>query len=277
MSADRPSPGPVAVAVDGRVRDPATATLPATAFGVRTGLGVFTTARARAGRLEHRAAHLRRVARDAAALGLAAPDGDELSTTVDAVLAAAGRADLAVRVVIVAAAPSGPAGAPTHVLVTATPSPDGLDAPVRAITRPGRRAHPAVKATSYLAEHLARREAQHAGVEETLLTDGPELLEGAGSNLVLVVDDAVVTPAADGRILPGVLRAAVLAAAASSGVPVHRRPVTFDDLGAAAETAVTSSLRGVAALTAVDERATPGRGPVLTALAAAVARADGGR
>lgn len=87
------------------------------------------------------------------------------------------------------------------------------------------------------------------------------LLEAAWANVLLVTaDGTILTPPLDGRILPGVTRARTLGRARELGLAVQERPCTLDDLAAAAEVLLTSSLAGAAAVGP--------RGPVGRALGA---------
>jgi para-aminobenzoate synthetase/4-amino-4-deoxychorismate lyase len=71
------------------------------------------------------------------------------------------------------------------------------------------------------------------------------VLEGAWANIFVVTEDGMlVTPPLDGRILPGTTRARVLEQARGRGEPVAERPLHLDELRAAAEVRLTSSLRG---------------------------------
>ncbi|MEJ7630613.1 MAG: aminodeoxychorismate synthase component I [Nocardioidaceae bacterium] len=82
-------------------------------------------------------------------------------------------------------------------------------------------------------------------------TDGAVLETGRG-NLFIVTDDAVHTPALDGRLLPGVTRGRVVDALEGAGVAVVQRRLTLDDVVAAGEVFVTSSLSGVRPVVSVD-------------------------
>ena len=80
-------------------------------------------------------------------------------------------------------------------------------------------------------------------------TDGT-VLETSRANVFLVFDDGVHTPRADGRILPGVARASVLASLRRRGLPVHERDLDLTDLAGAVEVFVTNAVRGVVPVTA---------------------------
>lgn len=78
------------------------------------------------------------------------------------------------------------------------------------------------------------------------------ILETGRANIFVVTTDAVLTPPADGRILPGVMRARVLEALGTVGKTVHERVVTLEDLAGATELFVTNSLRGVRSVSEID-------------------------
>jgi para-aminobenzoate synthetase/4-amino-4-deoxychorismate lyase len=91
------------------------------------------------------------------------------------------------------------------------------------------------------------------GGEAALLAEpGGELLEAATANLFSVAGGRLVTPPTDGRILPGVTRGAVLELAAGLGVGVEERPLRAEELYAAEEVFLTSSVRGVEAAGSLD-------------------------
>jgi para-aminobenzoate synthetase/4-amino-4-deoxychorismate lyase len=97
------------------------------------------------------------------------------------------------------------------------------------------------------------------GAVALLLDDDGAVLEAEWGNLWLVRDGRLVTPPADGRILPGVTRARLVAAGPGLGLTVAQEPLTLDDVRAAATVFVTSSLRLVvaAALGTAPEREDP--------------------
>ncbi|HET7121216.1 MAG TPA: aminotransferase class IV [Solirubrobacterales bacterium] len=105
-----------------------------------------------------------------------------------------------------------------------------------------------------------------------LLADGPELLEAGWANLFAVFGETLRTPAADGRILPGVARAAILDLAPQLGIETEEGPLTRADLLAAEEVFLTNSIRGVEAAVSLDDSPLAGTGPKSRRLAAALAR-----
>ena len=88
-----------------------------------------------------------------------------------------------------------------------------------------------------------------------------------------VVNGGLRTPPADGRILPGVTRAAVLKAARLNGIEVTTGAITRAQLAGASEVFVTNALRGVMPVQAIGDTPVAGApGPVARLLAAALAR-----
>ena len=72
-----------------------------------------------------------------------------------------------------------------------------------------------------------------------------QVLETGWGNLFAVTGRTIRTPATDGRILPGTVRAWVLRAAPSLGLVVEEGALGRDELAAADEVFVTSAIRGV--------------------------------
>jgi len=71
------------------------------------------------------------------------------------------------------------------------------------------------------------------------------VLEVSRGNVFLVRDGSLVTPPADGRLLPGVARRRLVEVAAAAGVEVREREVPGDELAGADEVFLTGSVRGV--------------------------------
>ena len=100
-----------------------------------------------------------------------------------------------------------------------------------------------LKTTGLLANVLAKQAARAAGSFEAWLVgaDGT-VAEGASTNAWIVAGDgALVTPPLTHRILPGVMRAAVIKAADAIGIRVDERSFTIDEARGAAEALITST------------------------------------
>ncbi|WP_018863563.1 D-amino acid aminotransferase [Thioalkalivibrio sp. ARh3] len=141
-----------------------------------------------------------------------------------------------------------PAGGVPTVFAMASPIaplPDTIhQAGVAAVTRPDTRwSRCDIKATTLLANVLARQEArEHDAVEAILLLDG-QVTEGAASNVFAQVDGTLVTPPLASSLLPGVTRALVLRLAAQCGLDVVERDLSESELRAAGEIWLTSSTK----------------------------------
>jgi para-aminobenzoate synthetase/4-amino-4-deoxychorismate lyase len=92
---------------------------------------------------------------------------------------------------------------------------------------------------------LERAEADANGAVALILDIDGTLLEGSRSSLFLVRHGAIWTPAADGRLLPGVTRARVIEAARALGAEVHEEALPLDRLLEADEAFLTGAVRGI--------------------------------
>ena len=123
-----------------------------------------------------------------------------------------------------------------------------------------------------LAELTARERLSPARQQLLLADETGELLETDRGNVFAVIDGVLLTPPADGRLLPGTTRAAVLRAAHESGIRVGQKPLTLDELTEATEVFVTNAVAGLIPVTAVaGSRLAWPPGPVAATLAAALA------
>lgn len=231
--------------------------------GFLYGDGVFETVLVHRGRPVFLAAHLARLARGAAALGLMLPYSVRtLTEAVTAVVRQNGISTGAVRLTV-SRGPGerglAPAGnlRPT-VLVAATPGlpygpkvyEEGLAAVLLPWPRNERSPLSRIKSTSCAENVLGAMAAERAGADEGIfLNTSGYLAEGTKTNLFLVKDGEVLTPPVEAGALPGIVRALVLAS-----FPVRERMLALEDLFAAEEAFLTNSLLGVAPLVRVNGR-----------------------
>jgi para-aminobenzoate synthetase/4-amino-4-deoxychorismate lyase len=104
---------------------------------------------------------------------------------------------------------------------------------------------------------------------DLLLVDEHEtLLECGSASLFVVVDGVVRTAPTDGRILPGTVRARVLAHLRETGHPVSQRAATVPELVGASEVFATSSIRGIQPIVSCTGLGRWTTGPVTTRLRA---------
>jgi branched-chain amino acid aminotransferase len=176
------------------------------------------------------------------------------------------------------------------VIVTAATAPAfsahiyerGLSGHVVSGTRNERAMTASLKTLAYTDSVVGLLEAQRAGADEAIFLDTEgHCSEASSSNLFMWTGDVLVTPPVSCAALPGITRAAVLELAPAAGLRAEERAFGLDDLIGAQEAFLTSSLRGVAPLVRVGDRAigagTPGKttGQLARAYAALVARECG--
>ena len=106
------------------------------------------------------------------------------------------------------------------------------------------------------------------GPVSLLLDRGDEVLEAGRANVFAIVGEALFTPVADGRILPGVARARTIEAARTAGVEVGERALSRADLLGADGVFLTGSVRGVEPIRCLDGQPLPGLGAVGSRIAA---------
>ena len=107
---------------------------------------------------------------------------------------------------------------------------------VSVITLPDLRwARCSIKSLNLLPNVLAKQEANAAGAFEAVLIKDGMVTEGTSSNVILVKDGKLVTPALNDQLLAGVTRQAVLDLARKSGKTVEERAVSESELQQADE------------------------------------------
>jgi branched-chain amino acid aminotransferase len=246
----------------------AEATVSVLDLGFRTGEGVFETLRVYGHEPFRLLGHLERAAHGAERLGFDPPSTGTIIDAVHATIAGNhdvhGDVDTALRLTMTPGRldPTTPwpmqrVGSPTLILTShRLIVPAAIyDIGVDAITVPWGREAPDVKAVSYLAASLARRQAHRAGADEALLTDGHgNVLEGSASNVFAVEGDVLVTPPISEGLLPGVTRAAVLEVAERFGLVVRQETLTVERLTLADEAFLTATTREVTPLVRIDGR-----------------------
>lgn len=129
------------------------------------------------------------------------------------------------------------------------------------------------KTLAYLDSLIAKELAAERGAEEAFRL-GPDggVVEGATSNLFIVRTKKVQTPPLTSGILPGITRGHVLACCQQLQIATSERRLTTHEVEDADEIFVTSSVRGVVAVTRLEGQPVgDGVGPVTQKLATAYA------
>ena len=126
---------------------------------------------------------------------------------------------------------------------------------IRAITLDDIRWHRCdIKATTLLANVLARAQATEEGADEAILIRDGAAMEGTASNLFVVSNGLLITPPDSDELLPGITRDLVLELAQEEGLPYAQASIAAADLESAEEIWLTSSTREVAAVVELNGR-----------------------
>lgn len=248
--------------VNGSIVEPQAPSLSALDHGITVGDGVFETCLLTDGRPFALTRHLRRLARSATLMGLAAPSDDGVRAAVTQVLDAAGPVARG-RLRITLTGGPGPLGsdrgdaAPS--LIVAVTETGGWPGDVRAVsvpwTRNERSAVAGAKTTSYAENVVALAEAHGRGAHEALMANTRgELCEGTGSNVLVVLDGDLITPPLSSGCLAGVTRDLLLEWAGKETLSVLEKDLPFEILAEADDVLLMSSTRGVQGLAAIDDR-----------------------
>jgi len=242
--------------LDGELMPAGEATIPATDEGLLRGDGAFEVVRVYDGKPFAFEAHLARLKRSAGNL--------RLPLNVEAVRADAYR--------LLAEAGTGPAHDLLRIVLTRggrrllltepmPPTPERVR--LGLVTYSPTRVLDGVKSLSYGANMLASRLARERGFDEALLvTPHGRVLEAPTSSIFWVRDGAVMTPPLEDHILASITRAIVIEV---SGGREHA--CTLDDVLAADEAFLASTVREVQPVAAVEERSFEGVGEVTAQIA----------
>ena len=111
-----------------------------------------------------------------------------------------------------------------------------------------------IKAITLLSNILLRQQAVDQGAVEAILIRDGVITEGAASNVFMVRNGVLVTPAKGPFLLPGVTRDLILELAAANGVPFEEASFTAGALRHADEVWLTSSTREILPVTRLDQR-----------------------
>jgi 4-amino-4-deoxychorismate lyase len=256
---------------------PDTPVLHADDEGVLRGRSVFETLRVYGGTPFRLEAHLDRLASSAARLRLAPPTRDAFVRGVDEALAAGGAPDASLRLLWTAGREGG--GSPTGLVLVSTlpPEHDRLrERGLRLAVVPwAAGALAGAKSTSYAENIAAQAEAAERGADDALLVapDGT-VLEAPTSNVWFREGDRLLTPSLALPLLAGVTRATVQELAPQAGYVVEEGEFALDRLLRADEVFLTSSVREVMPVTAIDGTELE-KGPAAAALQTALRTAAG--
>jgi branched-chain amino acid aminotransferase group I len=232
--------------------------------GFLYGYGLFETMRAYSGHIFRLSAHLERLTRSAAQLGIPL-SASELKKACYDTLKANKLSDARIRLTVSIgegeATPDPPKRPRPTVLIIATnytpPSTEayqrGYRAIVASIQQNSQSPLSRLKTANYLNIILARREAKEKGAHEALLLNERNYLcEGSTNNIFLVAEGNLVTPNEESGCLPGITRQVVIELAKELSIRVTEREIKLEELLNADEAFLTSSLIELMPLIEVD-------------------------
>ncbi|MGG5258782.1 aminotransferase class IV [Phycicoccus avicenniae] len=259
----------IRVWVDGALVPRGEPAVSAVDHGVTVGDGAFETAKIVDGVPFAVSRHLARLDRTMAGLGLPPADHDLLREGIAAVLGAEPIAFGRLRWTVTGG--HGPLGsdrldsALTHIVTAVAhdrPPESGAVVTVPWV-RNERSATAGLKTTSYAENVVAlARAAEQGAVEALFANTRGELCEGTGSNVFVVTDGVVRTPPLESGCLAGISRALVVEWCREEEVEVREEALPMSVLTEAAEVFITSSVKDVLPVSAVDGRSLPAPGPV---------------
>jgi branched-chain amino acid aminotransferase len=236
--------------VDGAIGPTAEARIPIADEGLTRGDGAFEVIRLYSGRPFALEPHMRRLANTCAGLRLEI-DVRALRSEIDALLDEAGPVEALLRAVLTRGG---------RRILTVEPLPERLETTrVATITYAPTRLLDGLKTISYAANMLAMRIARERGFDEALfVTPHGRILEGPTWTFFWVRDGELLTPPLDDHILASITRACVLEEHGG-----REAPCTLDDVAAADEAFIASTVREATPISVVDEIELPAApGPV---------------
>jgi branched-chain amino acid aminotransferase len=236
--------------LDGRIGPVEDVRIPVTDEGLLRGDGAFEVMRLYGGRPFALTDHLDRLRRSCEGLRLEA-DHDALAAELGALLEAAGPLDALLRVVLTR-------GGRRIAIVEPLPHRPPV-ARVATVTYAPGRILDGLKTLSYAGNMLAGRLAKERGYDEALLvTPHGRVLEGPTWTFFWVHGGTLCTPPLEDHILASITRARLL-----EECEVSEQACTLDDLRAAEEAFIASTVREVMPIAAVDDLELPAApGPV---------------
>ena len=257
--------------VDGEIVPEGEARIPVLDRGFLFGDSIYEVIRTRQGIPFAWPEHLARLHASAEGLQMDLPlDDADLTRRIVDTLAAAGNAESYVRVVVTRGLGTAPSidiqcalGSPCYiVMVRDLPAGVGGETAQVAIVprlRLDRRAlDPAIKSGNYLNNVMGLKEARARGATDCLFMNQDGVLtEASTSNVWIVKDGEVVTPALSAGLLAGVTRRLLMAMCEEQGIRCVEKDLTRADVLGADGLFLTSTLRDISPVDAVDGETRP--------------------
>lgn len=262
------------VSLNGQLLDQTTTVLSVFDRGFLLGDGIFETLRASDGTPWYLDRHLRRLRAAAQRTGHVIPSQLDawIHATMEHTVQQGHRGDSALRITVTRGGTTPQPlsgmqstrddGTNSTVVITVTDLPNvlpavyerGLTAQIAAGIRNDRGILTGIKTTSYIESIVALRDAHQGGFDDAIFLDTYGFVsEATASNVFVVIEGVIVTPAPTHGILPGITRAVVLEIARQLEIPTAERELRYQELLNASEAFLTSSLRGLAPLVRVND------------------------
>lgn len=111
-----------------------------------------------------------------------------------------------------------------------------------------------IKSISLLPSVLLFQQAKDAGADEAILIHDGYAIEGTSSNLFIVKNGVIITPALSHENLSGVTREAIIQLAAANSIGFREEKILENDLFYADEVWVASSTRGIFPIVKINGR-----------------------
>jgi len=245
--------------VNGRVVSAADATISVLDLGFLRGVGAFETFRTYGGGHPHALGeHLKRIWESGEAIGLKPFFTEaDIRRLVAELRTRGGHDEMRVNLIVTPGShTSGVFGAdtPTWVMIARdlhAPSEEMYQRGVTAVTFDATRHLPTLKTTNYLSGKNGMMLAEKAGAHEALYVD-PDgyVTEGVTSNVLIIKGKRLMTPSID--CLPGITKAGIRPIAEAQGLEWYECRLTRDDIYLADEVWITSAVRELLPVVAVD-------------------------
>lgn len=254
------------IGLNGRVMESGEAVISVYDHGFLYGMGLFETFRTYGGRPYLLERHMQRLADGCEAIGIRyTPDGDALRKMIAALLAENGLTEGYIRLTVTAGIgelglPSGDYEQPTEFMLVKPLPPhnerlysEGKELRLLKTARNTPEGAVRLKSLHYMNNIIAKRELLASGAsasaEGLMLSHEGLLAEGIVSNLFFVQEGTIFTPSTDIGILPGITRQRVIELARGLGYTVREGHYLYDELLAAEEVWLTTSIQELVPVT----------------------------
>lgn len=251
------------------------ALIPVTDRGFLFGDGVYEVIPAYGGRLFRLSHHLRRLQNSLDGIRLDNPYNDAEWKTILSTLLKHNRGTAGVNddqsvylQVTRGSAAKRDHSFPENVIPTVFASSNPITEPDPAVTERGIAAitlddirwhHCDIKAVTLLPNVLLRQQAADQNAAEAILIRNGLVIEGSSSNVFVIEESNILTPAKGPQMLPGITRDLVLELARRHGLSCRETDISEEQLREADEIWITSSTREIIPVTMLDAKAV-GRG-----------------